>query len=64
MECGSSNDTGIQADFYSGAKGHGHCVQYGNITDLRGYCWCIVPGEYRVQSTEYNRVQSTEYRDC
>ena len=33
-----------QADFYSGGKGHGNCVQYGNITNLRGYCWCVVPG--------------------
>ena len=34
----------MQGDVYSGAKGHGHCVQIGNITDCRGYLWCITPG--------------------
>ena len=24
--------------------GYTEQVQYGNITDLRGYCWCVVPG--------------------
>lgn len=41
-----------QADFYSGGKGHGNCVQYGNITDLRGYCWCVVPGVDRKQKVK------------
>ena len=33
-----------QADFYSGRKNHGQCVQIGNITDPTGHCWAILPG--------------------
>lgn len=33
-----------QADFFSGRKGHGSCVQVGNITDASGYCPLITPG--------------------
>ena len=35
---------------YSGPKGHGHCVQVGNITDCRGYLWCVTPGRCLCQS--------------
>ena len=31
---------------YSGAKGHGQCVQVGNITDTSGHLWCITPGTF------------------
>ena len=35
----------VQADFYSGRKGHGQCVQIGNGTDPTGYCWAVLPGK-------------------
>ena len=34
----------LQANSYSGPKGHGHCWQYTNITCPRGYLWGVAPG--------------------
>ena len=34
----------FQADFFSGGKGHGSCVQVGNIADPSGYCHAVTPG--------------------
>ena len=44
---------------YSGPKGHGHVVQFGNITDVRGYCWCVTPGR-SVHQTLHTRYSTPD----